>query len=70
MRRKYVEDPLQFDFEDMERFGERLDKMETTTTQLVREGVCDECGIYCLVYKQGKKQLCSACRRNSSPKKR
>ncbi len=69
MRRKFIESPFEFDFEDMERFGRQLETLETEQIELVKEGICDECGTYCIVSKSGKQQLCGSCRKTLTKKK-
>ncbi|MEM4703286.1 MAG: hypothetical protein QXP53_02270 [Candidatus Pacearchaeota archaeon] len=65
MRKKIVENPLEFDFDELERFNKCLENLEGIgVKEMAREGVCDECGALSVVTKKRGRTLCCACSNN------
>jgi len=63
MRRRLIENPMEFDFEELETFGKQMDTLEREQADFVREGVCDECGAYSVVAKVAGRLVCNTCSR-------
>ena len=70
MRKKFIGDPVQFEFDELERFSRYMENLEPEMKGHAREGVCDECGAYGVVSKYGGTLLCGSCRTRLNKKKK
>jgi len=61
MKRRIIETPLEFDFDELEAFDKNLETLEREQADFVREGVCDECGAYSVVSKLAGRLVCNTC---------